>query len=177
MKNKKKPRKKKEERRKKNEDEEKERRRKKKKSKKKKKEENERIKEEGKKILCQNASPFTINFEQADFPLLVTEGLKTLHRTVNEHQKHFLLNAVNRCATPLYVQLALSNAMHWLSSYDESTLKLQDEVPALIEELFHSLEAAHGKVLVSAALAYITAAKRGLSSTEVCLSLGSFFFC
>ena len=104
---------------------------------------------------------------QDDYPLLVTEGLKALHRTVSDSQRDFLFNAVNRCATPLYVHLALSNAVHWSSSLDEGTLKLQVEVPALIDELFNSLEAAHGKVLASAALAYITAAKRGLSSSEV----------
>ena len=63
---------------------------------------------------------------------------------------------------PLYVKIAIDEAYRWRSHTPVDEGILADAVDGLINDLLERVEKYHGKVLVSHALGYVTAAKAGL---------------
>ena len=55
----------------------------------------------------------------------------------------------------------------WRSYHDIKTTTLKFNIHDIIMKLFERIENQHGKVLVSHALGYVTAAKGGLSEAEL----------
>ena len=107
-------------------------------------------------------------------PLTVVDGspildkmLSAENRTVTETQRKIVLDAFEKCPLPLYLRLAADVALRWHSYDTIDPDELSPDMPGLITTLFRRLEARYGKHLVHHALAYITVAKKGLSSTEL----------
>ena len=93
--------------------------------------------------------------------------LENNNRVVTDAQKKILVDAFVQNPLPLYLKMAADVATKW-HSYDEiSPDMLASNMAGLVTQLFEKLEARYGVTLVHHALAYITAAKSGLSETEL----------
>ena len=68
-------------------------------------------------------------------------------------------------ASPLYIQLVANIACKW-NSFSEVTM-IEESVVDIVEAIFIKLEENVGSTFVSHSLSYITAAKSGLSETEL----------
>ena len=75
--------------------------------------------------------------------------------------------AFQKCPLPLYLKLAFDEALRWKSYTPESDICLEQNVREIIDDMFQRLERRHGKILVSHALAYITASKNGVTEPEL----------
>ncbi|KAK2144717.1 hypothetical protein LSH36_736g01022 [Paralvinella palmiformis] len=107
-------------------------------------------------------------------PLSVTDGFPILdkmlsaqNRTVTESQRKIVLDAFEKCPLPLYLRLAADVALRWHSYDTIDAGELPANMSGLITTLFQRLESRYGTHLVHHALAYLTVAKKGLSSTEL----------
>ena len=88
-------------------------------------------------------------------------------RTVTPEQRKMLLSTFEKCPLPLYLRLAADIAVKWRSFESVPDDGIPSDVVGLIMKLFERLETRYGCKLVHHALAYITAAKNGLSNTEL----------
>ncbi|EDO40517.1 predicted protein, partial [Nematostella vectensis] len=98
---------------------------------------------------------------------ILTSWLSNDNRRLTDSQRKIVLNAFNRCPLPLYLRLAYDHAVTWKSYTPLEKSVLEKNVQGMIKALFKRLERRHGTVLVRHALAYITAAKHGLSEPEL----------
>lgn len=105
-------------------------------------------------------------------PLTIDEGynkfegiLKQHHRSVNKEQRELVSKYLQECPLPLYVEIMGRMACQWTGA--ETQLPLQPNLMGLINAVFDELEAAYGQVEVSHTLGYLTAAKHGLSDSEM----------
>ena len=107
-------------------------------------------------------------------PMPVAEGdaildvwLKEAGRTLQPGQMERILAGFQECGLPLFLKLAFEEARHW-KSYDPAPT-LSPDIQGMIRGLFAHLSADfnHGAVLVSCSLAYLAAAKNGLSEDEL----------
>jgi len=107
-------------------------------------------------------------------PMSATEGgrileawLKNARRTLQEPQRDELLDKFSKTGLPLYLKFAFEEARNWKS--DADLVVLEPGVDGITRRLFARLsaEAHHGRILVSRALAYLRAAKNGLSEDEM----------
>ncbi|XP_071528707.1 NACHT and WD repeat domain-containing protein 2 isoform X2 [Panulirus ornatus] len=105
-------------------------------------------------------------------PLTIDEGynkfegiLKQHHRSVNKEQRELVSRNIQECPLPLYVEIVGRMACQWTGSEPQLPLK-----PSLMEQInvvFDETEQAYGQVEVSHTLGYLTAAKHGLSDSEM----------
>ena len=103
----------------------------------------------------------------ADGEQILDELLSVQGRKVTDVQKKVILERFERCPLPLYLHLAAAVAARW-SSYEEvEHCQIAEDIPGLIAALFQRIESKYGSLFVSHALAYLTAAKNGLSSGEL----------
>ena len=93
--------------------------------------------------------------------------LKKENRCLSDDQFKVVERAFEQCSLPLYVKLTFDRVVMWHSYTPMSECELNYTVQSSIEYLFQHLEKKHGQVLVSRALAYVTASKVGLSETEL----------
>ncbi|XP_048576749.1 NACHT and WD repeat domain-containing protein 2 isoform X2 [Nematostella vectensis] len=98
---------------------------------------------------------------------ILTSWLSNDNRRLTDSQRKIVLNAFNRCPLPLYLRLVYDHAVTWKSYTPLEKSVLEKNVQGMIKALFKRLERRHGTVLVRHALAYITAAKHGLSEPEL----------
>ncbi|VDK17375.1 unnamed protein product [Anisakis simplex] len=98
---------------------------------------------------------------------VVAEWLKSAGRTLTDRQWKLVTEALAECTLPLFVKLIHITVARWKSySRPHETLlfhSLQEGIHALLDRT----EGQHGSLLVSHALSYITAARSGLSDSEV----------
>ena len=87
------------------------------------------------------------------------------NRCLSDCQINLIANHMSTTTSPLFIQLIASKACNW-NSFSQVT-KIEESVDAIIEALFYKLEETVGLAFVSHSLAYITAAKSGLSETEL----------
>ncbi|EDV28763.1 uncharacterized protein TRIADDRAFT_19084, partial [Trichoplax adhaerens] len=98
---------------------------------------------------------------------ILTDWLASNSRKINDHQMDVVRRAIQSCSLPLYLKLVFDQTVAW-HSYDKISSKhLPSTIPLMIDALLDRLERMHGKVLVSRALAYITATKSGLTEPEL----------
>lgn len=91
--------------------------------------------------------------------------LANKERTISETQLPVVKEALACCSSPLYVKLVFDQISLWKSyTLDIVIAKSIDDC---VSKLFERVENSHGKILVSHALAYITASKNGLSEAEL----------
>lgn len=104
---------------------------------------------------------------QAEGSTLLDLWRKDAHRSLQQNQRHEVLDRFAVEGLPLYLKLVFEEARRWTSS-DEQTI-LSTDIPGIIRDLFArlALEANHGEVLVSRSLSYLAAARNGLSEDEL----------
>ncbi|KAI4484543.1 hypothetical protein M0804_007109 [Polistes exclamans] len=93
--------------------------------------------------------------------------MKTAHRDLNNYQWRLVANAISKCSLPIFVKLVFAEICRWRSYTKPADTHLANTVMDSIMMLFERIEKQHGKILVFHALAYITAAKSGLSESEL----------
>ena len=105
--------------------------------------------------------------EQHEGPAILDQMLSSAGRRIMSSQREVIMSAFARCPLPLYLRLAADIAVRW-RSYDDVTLDdLPADVPSLVDKLFDRLETRYGRMFVSRALGYVTAAKNGLAVAEL----------
>jgi hypothetical protein len=100
-----------------------------------------------------------------DAKALLRKWLEKAGRTVTEQQLAAILAAFQQCPLPLYLRLACYLGVQWQSA--AAAEQLAADVPGLIATIFDQLEGRHGKALVFHALGYLTAARHGVTATEM----------
>jgi len=93
--------------------------------------------------------------------------LKDAGRTLQANQREEVFGKFARSRLPLYLKLAFEEACRW-RSYAPKT-ELSPDISGIIRVLFRrlSLDANHGKMMVSRSLGYLAAAKNGLTEDEL----------
>ena len=93
--------------------------------------------------------------------------LQRENRTLTSEQIELVETAFEKCTLPLYVKLIYDQVKGWRSYTPVSEYSLAYTVQQSIDRLFLLLEKKHGTILVSRALAYVTASGTGISETEL----------
>ncbi|XP_055907671.1 NACHT and WD repeat domain-containing protein 2 [Eupeodes corollae] len=93
--------------------------------------------------------------------------MKTACRDLNNYQWRLVANAISKCSLPIFVKLVFAEICRWRSYTRPQETHLASTVMDSIMMLFERIEKQHGRILVFHALAYITAAKSGLSESEL----------
>ncbi|XP_012940861.1 uncharacterized protein LOC101863359 [Aplysia californica] len=103
----------------------------------------------------------------SDCEAIIKVMLDSANRSVTLPQWRIIQEAFQKCTLPLYITLTFQEATRWRSYDVISPECLEYTVEASINKLFDRLETKHGKIFVSRALGYITAARSGLSEAEL----------
>ncbi|XP_073979529.1 NACHT and WD repeat domain-containing protein 2 isoform X2 [Rhodnius prolixus] len=93
--------------------------------------------------------------------------MKTAQRDLTNYQWRLVSNAIDKCSLPIFVKLVFAEICRWRSYTKPQDTHLASTVMDSIMMLFERIEKQHGRILVFHALAYITAAKSGLSESEL----------
>ncbi|XP_070570769.1 NACHT domain- and WD repeat-containing protein 1-like isoform X2 [Ptychodera flava] len=93
--------------------------------------------------------------------------LESRQRQITEKQRETILTSLEKCPQPLFLKIAFDNLIHWKSYTPAEDTAIANTVREAIEVLFSGLEKKYGQVFVSRALAYITAAKDGITEAEL----------
>ncbi|KAJ0171169.1 hypothetical protein K1T71_013368 [Dendrolimus kikuchii] len=88
-------------------------------------------------------------------------------RDLSNYQWRLVSNAIGQCSLPIFVKLVFAEVCRWRSYTKPQDTHLASTVMDSIMMLFERIEKQHGRLLVFHALAYITAARSGLSETEL----------
>ena len=104
---------------------------------------------------------------QSTASLIFDAWLQHACHTVTQQQRELVIASFKSCPLPLFLRLLFDEAVRWKSylAIEKCILKstIKDSINAILEQL----ERLHGFHLVSHGLAYITAAKNGLSDAEL----------
>ncbi|CAI4228678.1 unnamed protein product [Auanema sp. JU1783] len=98
---------------------------------------------------------------------VIKEWLKKDNRTISEKQWSIVQKAVEKSTLPLFIKLIYATVTRWKSYSRVQDTVLSLSVQDSIHALFQRTENQHGKLLVAHALSYITAARSGISDSEV----------
>ena len=93
--------------------------------------------------------------------------MESAGRDLNNYQWRVVANAISKCSLPIFCKLVFAEICRWKSYSKPQDTYLAHNVMDSIFLLFEKVETKHGWLLVSHALAYVTAAKSGLSETEL----------
>ncbi|KAI6228770.1 hypothetical protein M3Y99_01185600 [Aphelenchoides fujianensis] len=98
---------------------------------------------------------------------VIEKWLEAKGRTLAPRQWEIVAKAVSQCSLPLFLKLVYATVFRWKSYSKPQEVVLFKSVQQSIHALFDRTESQHGKLLVSHALSYITAAKSGISDSEL----------
>ena len=98
---------------------------------------------------------------------ILDNWLKSSGRVLQSEQEKIVLEAFKECPLPLYLKLSFDEACRWKSYTPLEDTRLAPTIKGIIHDLLDRVERLHGKVLVSQALAYVTASKNGLTEPEL----------
>ncbi|XP_069111532.1 NACHT and WD repeat domain-containing protein 2-like [Argopecten irradians] len=93
--------------------------------------------------------------------------LKNANKAITDAQWDLVNEAFTKCNLPLFVKLVFDQICTWKSYTKPSTTVLQFTIHDSIMKLYERIEIQHGKTLVAHAFGYITAAKSGVSESEL----------
>ena len=93
--------------------------------------------------------------------------MESAGRDLNNYQWRVVANAISKCSLPIFCKLVFAEICRWKSYSNPMETFLAHSVMDSIFLLFEKVETKHGWLLVSHALAYVTAARSGLSETEL----------
>ena len=85
-------------------------------------------------------------------------------RRLTDDQRAIIGEALHACPLPLYMRFLLADAVEWTP---KTVPQLPVDVPSYVIDIFDRLERRHGAVLVTHALAYISASETGVSDAEM----------
>lgn len=88
-------------------------------------------------------------------------------RTLTNYQWRTVANALNSCSLPIFSKLVFQEVCRWKSYTAPERTVLNSNVQDSVFQLFQRVENKHGWMLVSHALAYVTASKNGVSEPEI----------
>ncbi len=97
--------------------------------------------------------------------IVIQEMLANISRSITQPQLEIVKDALKHCNAALYVKLVFDQIRLWRSYSTDLSIKYT--INEMVGEVFGRVENAHGKVLVSSAMAYVTASKSGLGEREV----------
>lgn len=98
---------------------------------------------------------------------VIKKWMATACRDLTNYQWRLVSNAITKCSLPIFVKLVFAEICRWRSFTKPQDSHLASTVMDSIMMLFERIEKQHGRLLVFHALAYITAAKSGLSESEL----------
>uniref|UniRef100_A0A1I7RSF5 WD_REPEATS_REGION domain-containing protein n=1 Tax=Bursaphelenchus xylophilus TaxID=6326 RepID=A0A1I7RSF5_BURXY len=98
---------------------------------------------------------------------VIEKWLEKVGRTLTQRQWEIVNKALSHCTLPLFLKLVYVTVARWKSYSKPQDVVLFKSVQQSIHALFDRTESQHGKLLVSHALSYITAAKSGISDSEL----------
>ncbi|XP_067662722.1 NACHT and WD repeat domain-containing protein 2-like [Haliotis asinina] len=98
---------------------------------------------------------------------ILTKWLDVGRRNLTDQQRLTVLRAFQKCPLPLFLKLSFDEACRWTSFASPSETTLQTSIRGSINALFSRIEALHGQIFVSRALAYLTLSKTGLTESEL----------
>uniref|UniRef100_A0A1I8AA47 WD_REPEATS_REGION domain-containing protein n=2 Tax=Steinernema glaseri TaxID=37863 RepID=A0A1I8AA47_9BILA len=98
---------------------------------------------------------------------VINKWLQKEGRTLTSRQWDIVSRTLNNCTLPLFVKLVFATVSRWKSYSKPQDTILSQSVHESIHVLLERTENQHGRLLVSHALSYITAARSGLSDSEV----------
>ena len=93
--------------------------------------------------------------------------MERVGRTLNNYQWRVVANVFDSCTLPIFAKLCFQEACRWKSYTAPEKTVLKLNVQDSIYQLFQRVENKHGWLLVSHALAYVTASKNGVSEPEI----------
>ena len=93
--------------------------------------------------------------------------MKSAGRTLNNYQWRVVANAMDSCTLPIFSKLVFQEVCRWKSYTAPEKTVLMTNVQDSVFQLFQRVENKHGWMLVSHALAYVTASKNGVSEPEI----------
>jgi len=88
-------------------------------------------------------------------------------RSLNNFQWRVVANALDQCTLPIFCKLVFQEVCRWKSYSAPAKTVLMTNVQDSVFQLFQRVENKHGWMLVSHALAYVTASKNGVSEPEI----------
>ena len=100
--------------------------------------------------------------DASEVSTILQSWLETSKRALQPEQMDYLLKACEKCRLPLFTKIAFDETKRWNSYTVMDSVHIGDSVPVLISTLLNRVEKYHGEVLVSQALAIVTAAKSGI---------------
>ncbi|KAI1720798.1 NACHT domain-containing protein [Ditylenchus destructor] len=98
---------------------------------------------------------------------VIRKWLQAIGRTLTSRQSDLMGKALSYCTLPLFLKLVYATVSRWKSYSKPQETVLFKSVQQSIHALFDRTENQHGKLLVSHALSYITAARSGISDSEL----------
>ncbi|KAI6199667.1 hypothetical protein M3Y96_00651200 [Aphelenchoides besseyi] len=98
---------------------------------------------------------------------VIEKWLEAKGRTLSPRQWEIVGKALTQCSLPLFLKLVYATVFRWKAYSKPQEVVLFKSVQQSIHALFDRTESQHGKLLVSHALSYITAAKSGISDSEL----------
>ena len=93
--------------------------------------------------------------------------LTKANRTTTIKQREVISKAFLSNPQPLYLRLLFHHTQHWSSYTSTSEISVATSTSEAIEQFFTNLEDQYGRILVQRALGCITAAKSGLTESEL----------
>ncbi len=97
--------------------------------------------------------------------LVIQQRLASINRSITDVQLEVVKDCMKHCNAALYVKLVFDQVRLWRSFTTD--LFVNKTIDECIGDVFGRVENAHGKVLVAATMAYVTASKSGLGTNEV----------
>ncbi|XP_064609072.1 NACHT and WD repeat domain-containing protein 2-like [Liolophura sinensis] len=93
--------------------------------------------------------------------------LQLANRTLTKQQDAVVQEVFKSCSLPLFCKVVFEEISTWKSYTPVSEDSVSSSIEGAIHKMLERLEVEHGKVLVSHALAYLTASRTGLTLVEL----------
>ncbi|XP_072904178.1 uncharacterized protein [Hemitrygon akajei] len=98
---------------------------------------------------------------------MISSWLEKDHRKLTADQWDLLLEACSGCPTPLYLQCAYRESLHWQSCTPISDIYLPQSLQQLYSAILSRLEKEHGKELVKKVAGLLTLSRNGVTFAEM----------
>lgn len=98
---------------------------------------------------------------------VVSKWLSKDSRQITKEQSTVMNQLFSKCSLPLFVRITYDEIKHWKSYETPSVDALEVTLKGAIEKLFTTLEEKYGNLMVKHSIGYLTAARNGLSESEL----------
>nr|XP_006819093.1 PREDICTED: NACHT and WD repeat domain-containing protein 1-like [Saccoglossus kowalevskii] len=104
---------------------------------------------------------------ESDAEFILDHLLAHENRAMTTEQHDVITTAFRKCPTPLYLRLAINESKTWRSYSTGKQIWIADSVKKVITAIFSKMESQHGEPFIRRALGYITAARSGVTHSEL----------